>query len=424
MKYYDIVKAESPKRDRRKNMKIEWTKNMTKRVLVYAAAGVLILLAYFLFANWSKFTGVFVSARKILRPFIMALIFAYFLNGPMMFFESKFGFIDKKKSHPRTKRALAVAAAWISAVAVITLFVIIVLPDIKASVDTLIVNLSGYFSDFKDLVFGLTEKYNIEAAALDYIKDFEITPDGVMKIVNDYGGKFLPQIANIAKYSMQVGSFFADLIIAVIVSIYLMFSKEKLLAQTKKLLYAIMSERTVETIIRVTDESHKTFSGFINGKLIDSLIIGVLCFIGMTIFKFEYSLLISFIVGVTNIIPFFGPIIGAVPSVLLLLMIDPWHALWFAIFVLVLQQLDGNVIGPKILGDSTGLSPLWVMFAIIVGGELFGVVGMFIGVPLFAVLYRFGKEIFENRLQKKNLPTDTEEYKGVVKHVYEPEEDD
>ena len=136
----------------------------------------------------------------------------------------------------------------------------------------------------------------------------------------------------------------------------------------------------------------------------------------MSILKFEYALLISFIVGVTNVIPFFGPMFGAVPSVLLLLMIDPWHALWFAVFIFALQQLDGNVIGPKILGDSTGLPALWVMFAILVGGALWGVAGMFVGVPLFAVIYRFSKEILENLLKKKNMPENTSAYK-VIKGV-------
>ena len=136
----------------------------------------------------------------------------------------------------------------------------------------------------------------------------------------------------------------------------------------------------------------------------------------MSVLKYEYALLISFIVGVTNVIPFFGPMFGAIPSVLLLLMIDPWHALWFAVFIFALQQLDGNVIGPKILGDSTGLPALWVMFAILVGGALWGVAGMFVGVPLFAVIYRFSKEIFENLLKKKNMPENTNAYK-VIKGV-------
>ena len=136
----------------------------------------------------------------------------------------------------------------------------------------------------------------------------------------------------------------------------------------------------------------------------------------MSILKYEYALLISFIVGVTNVIPFFGPMFGAIPSVLLLLMIDPWHALWFAVFIFALQQLDGNVIGPKILGDSTGLPALWVMFAILVGGALWGVAGMFVGVPLFAVIYKFSKEIFENLLKKKNMPENTNAYK-VIKGV-------
>ncbi|MBR3936215.1 MAG: AI-2E family transporter, partial [Oscillospiraceae bacterium] len=172
-------------------------------------------------------------------------------------------------------------------------------------------------------------------------------------------------------------------------------------------------KETAGKLVRIARESDRIFSGFINGKLIDSLIIGILCFIGMSIIGFDFTLLISFIVGVTNVIPFFGPFFGAIPSVLILLMVDPWQALWFAIFVLVLQQLDGNVIGPKILGDNTGLPALWVMFAILVGGGMFGVIGMFVGVPAFAVIYQFTKEYLENRLKKKNLPEQTESYKVI-----------
>jgi predicted PurR-regulated permease PerM len=197
-----------------------------------------------------------------------------------------------------------------------------------------------------------------------------------------------------------------------------MFSKETLIAQLKKALYAVCKKETASEMVRFARESHRIFSSFINGKLIDSLIIGILCFIGMSIIGFEFTMLISFIVGCTNVIPFFGPFLGAIPSVMILLMVDPWQALWFTIFVFVLQQLDGNVIGPKILGDSTGLPALWVMFAILVGGGIFGIIGMFIGVPAFAVIYKFTKEYLEKKLESKNLPEQTESYK-VIKDVKE-----
>ena len=398
-------------------MKVEWTKSMTKRVLVYIVAGIGILAAYFILINLKRVSGILSSVSDILRPFIIAAIFAYIVNGPMMFFERLFGRLtDKKKPRPVLKRVLAIIAAWVASLAVLVLFFVIIVPDVKISITTLINNLPSYFESLKAFIVALAEKYQLDISYLNSFMNFQVTADGVVEIIDKYSDALIPQLANIANLSVQIGSFIADMVIAIIISVYLLFSKETLIAQLKKVLYALFNRKLADVSVRVARETHRTFSGFINGKLLDSLIIGILCFIGMSILKFEYALLISFIVGVTNVIPFFGPMFGAVPSVLLLLMIDPWHALWFAVFIFALQQLDGNVIGPKILGDSTGLPALWVMFAILVGGALWGVAGMFVGVPLFAVIYRFSKEIFENLLKKKNMPENTNAYK-VIKGV-------
>ena len=398
-------------------MKVEWTKSMTKRVLVYIVAGIGILAAYFILINLKRVSGILSSVSDILRPFIIAAIFAYIVNGPMMFFERQFGRLtDKKKPRPVLKRVLAIIAAWVASLAVLVLFFVIIVPDVKISITTLINNLPGYFESLKAFITALAEKYQLDISYLNSFMNFQVTADGIMEIIDKYSDALIPQLANIANISVQIGSFIADVIIAIIISVYLLFSKETLIAQLKKALYALFNRKLADVSVRVARETHRTFSGFISGKLLDSLIIGILCFIGMSILKYEYALLISFIVGVTNVIPFFGPMFGAIPSVLLLLMIDPWHALWFAVFIFALQQLDGNVIGPKILGDSTGLPALWVMFAILVGGALWGVAGMFVGVPLFAVIYRFSKEIFENLLKKKNMPENTNAYK-VIKGV-------
>lgn len=398
-------------------MKVEWTKSMTKRVLVYIVAGIGILAAYFILINLKRVSGILSSVSDILRPFIIAAIFAYIVNGPMMFFERQFGKLtDKKKPRPVLKRVLAIIAAWVASLAVLVLFFVIIVPDVKISITTLINNLPGYFESLKAFITALAEKYQLDISYLNSFMNFQVTADGIMEIIDKYSDALIPQLANIANISVQIGSFIADVIIAIIISVYLLFSKETLIAQLKKALYALFNRKLADVSVRVARETHRTFSGFISGKLLDSLIIGILCFIGMSILKYEYALLISFIVGVTNVIPFFGPMFGAIPSVLLLLMIDPWHALWFAVFIFALQQLDGNVIGPKILGDSTGLPALWVMFAILVGGALWGVAGMFVGVPLFAVIYKFSKEIFENLLKKKNMPENTNAYK-VIKGV-------
>ena len=182
-------------------------------------------------------------------------------------------------------------------------------------------------------------------------------------------------------------------------------------AQAKKIIVAHFKESTAEEILQGAEYTNKTFGGFISGKIIDSAIIGILCFIIMSIFGWEYSLLISCIIGITNIIPFFGPFIGAIPSALLLLMVNPMHSLYFIILVIILQQFDGNILGPKILGDSTGLDSFWVLFAVLVGGGLFGFLGMVLSIPVFAVIYAYCGRALNRRLTKRGFSTDTLDYK-------------
>lgn len=403
-------------------MKIDWDKEDTKKVLIYIAAGAGILLIYFSLANLSAASKFLKTASDILRPFTIAFVFAYILNSPMMFFERHlFCFVSRKKPHRSLRRTLSIILTWIVSIAVLALFFYIIIPEIGDSINTLVKNFGGYFQSFKNLITDLCTKYGVDQTYFEPVLEFQITGDKLLEVLKQYGENLIPQIKNIANISIQIGSAVADALIAIVVSIYLMFSKETLIAQAKKGLYAIMKSEKVETLVHIARESHRIFIGFINGKLLDSLIIGILCFIGMSILGFEYPLLISFIVGVTNVIPFFGPIFGAVPSVLILLIVNPIHAVWLAVFILALQQLDGNVIGPKILGDSTGLPAIWVIFAILIGGGLFGVAGMFIGVPAFAVIYKFSSEYFQRRLIKKGMPADTESYK-VVRGVKEKDD--
>ena len=205
-------------------------------------------------------------------------------------------------------------------------------------------------------------------------------------------------------------NFVMDLVVGVIVSVYILYTKERCAAHARKVVYSLFTAENVPWIFRAVHKVDHIFSGFVRGKLLDSLIIGILCFVVCSILKFPYTPLISVIVGFTNIIPFFGPFLGAIPSTFLILLVSPIQAVYFVIFILVLQQVDGNIIGPRILGDSTGLSNLWVIIAILVGGSFFGVVGMFFGVPVFACGYSFITFLVEWRLKKKNLPLDSKAY--------------
>lgn len=225
-------------------------------------------------------------------------------------------------------------------------------------------------------------------------------------------------MTNITTGAINVLSEVFNFLVGCIVSVYMLFGKETFSAQIKKMLYAGMQVERANMVLHITRKSNEIFGGFIIGKIIDSAIIGVLCFIGITILDMPYILLVSVIVGVTNVIPFFGPYIGAIPSTILIALADPLKGLYFLIFIIALQQLDGNVIGPKILGNSTGLSAFWVVFSILLGGGLFGFIGMIIGVPTFAVIYYIVKMVVEEKLKKKKLPPDTEHY-GDVEYLEE-----
>ncbi len=218
-------------------------------------------------------------------------------------------------------------------------------------------------------------------------------------------------VYSVAALVVDIASVAFNLVVGIIVMIYLLLSKDKFIGQSKKILYAVCrNRRLAAAILDVAREANRIFNGFISGKLLDSLIIGILCFICLSILRMPYALLISVIVGVTNVIPFFGPFIGAIPCAFLLLLVSPMHCLIFVIFIFILQQVDGNIIGPKILGDSTGLSSFWVMFSILLFGKLMGFAGMLLGVPLFATFYYTMKKVFEALLRRKKLPTATEEY--------------
>ena len=209
---------------------------------------------------------------------------------------------------------------------------------------------------------------------------------------------------------MVVISSLWNIVLGVIVSIYLLKDKEKFFAISKKITYAVFNREHSYKILELTHRANKIFGKFLGGKILDSFIIAIITFVVLTIFKMPYTLLVTVIVGVTNVIPFFGPFFGAIPSVILVRFVSPIKAFWLLIIILIIQQLDGNVIGPKILGDSIGVSAFWILFALLIAGKFLGLVGMLLGVPLFAFIYSIIKDVTEERLDKKGLPVNTDDY--------------
>ncbi|MCL1824105.1 MAG: AI-2E family transporter, partial [Oscillospiraceae bacterium] len=287
-----------------------------------------------------------------------------------------------------------------------------VLPQILESVTTLANNTNFYIERIQewDLSFlnGLPE---VQGLVSDFINDAptqitlwlqeNVLPEMNSLVVSVGGGIW-----------STIGALF-DIILGLFVSIYLLYGKELFAAQGKKVLYATAPVHTANVVVKSMRDIHKKFGGFITGKLIDSMIVGALFFVTLTIFNIPYPVLISVVLGITNIIPFFGPFIGAIPASLLILMVDPMKCLYFIIIVLIIQQIDGNWLGPKIVGDSIGLSSFWVIFAIVVGQRLFGFIGLVVGIPIFSFLYALAKARVTRILEKKELPSDSDFYRKV-----------
>ena len=382
-------------------------------VFLVVICSIAVFFIMFRFNALQKMAG---TVSAILTPFIYGMVMAYLLCPIYNFTVSHvYGLLISRKR--KIPRALAISKGVGTTVAMLFLFVVItgilwmIIPGLIDSVVKIIDILPASMDALKEwLDVKLLNFPGLKSTLDGWINNFtKNTVDLVMD-------KLLPEYTSIAIGVSEgvIGIFnvLKNILIGVIVCAYFLNSKDIFAAQIRKVVIALFNRKTAEEIFQGASFTNKTFGGFINGKIIDSLIIGAICFVFMTMFGWEYSLLISCIIGITNILPFFGPFIGAIPSALLLLMVDPKQCIYFLIFILCLQQFDGNILGPKILGDSTGLSSFWVLFAILVGGGLFGFIGMVIGIPVFAVIYAYLSRAVNSRLRKRGFSTDLSDYKS------------
>ena len=364
---------------------------------------------FFLSGTLPKFLTRLLS---ILAPVLYGCAMAYLLAPIVNFLEQKLlkGLKSGKWKMGRSwARAISIFLTWAMVGVLFYLLMNILIPQLAISITSLIDNAESYYRKVYDWVNHLLDKNpGVESWVLTQVNTYyqdildyltkQVLPQAQQMVTLITGG-----IWGFVKFSL-------NLVVGIIISVYLLAMKEKSTARCCKLVYGVFKEEQAHWVIRGTRKVDRIFSGFVRGKLLDSLIIGILCFIGCSIFKFPYTPLISVVVGVTNVIPFFGPFLGAIPSAFLILLVNPLQCLYFVIFVIALQQLDGNVIGPMILGDSTGLSSFWVIVAILVGGGFWGVLGMFLGVPVFACLYTLVRLLIDWRLAKKNMPTEAYTY--------------
>lgn len=397
-------------------MKIEWNRKYTTIAvysLIVIATSILFL---FTITRLNMFLSILKKMLGILSPFIMGFIFAYILNPIVKFFEYKcYNKIFKKKPKKKLSRVLSLVTTYILTVLVFSAIVAFIVPSVIDSLFGIADNMPTYINNVQNWATDLLDKNPY----LSKMVDDQI--DTISKYTADFLTEVMPTMKNVlSNATIAVVAFVSgvfDVILGFIISIYILVSKEKFIAQTKKVLFSFLPSKSSIRIIQIYRKLNSVLIRSIMGQLLDSVIVGIICFIGMTILRMPYTVLISVIVGVTNIIPFFGPFIGAIPSALLILLVDPIKMIWFLVFILILQQVDGNFIGPRIQGESTGLSAFWVIFALLVGGGLFGFAGMIIYVPLFSVLYMLIRSLVEYRLEQKNLPTATSAYLGSVEHI-------
>lgn len=295
---------------------------------------------------------------------------------------------------------------YIFAIFMIYVFIQFVLPQLIDSVSGLVNDIPTYVNNASNLLNDIIKNTDLDSEYLDLaLTKWNEFVNYVIKIATN----FLPVLGNTV---MTVAASIWNIVIGLIVSIYLLIDKEKFCALSKKITYAIFNREHAEIAVELAHRTNDTFGKFLSGKILDSAIIGVLTFLLLTIFNMPYKLLISVIIGITNIIPFFGPFFGAIPSAIIILFVDPGKVLWFLLLIFIIQQLDGNIIGPKILGDSIGISAFWILFSLLVTGKFLGIVGMIIGVPLFAIIYSIIKDIIEIKLSRKGLPVETDNYKS------------
>ena len=390
------------------------------RAIGVAIACATLFVILYAFVNANSISSVISRFVSVLAPIILGFAIAYILNPILKLFEFR---VFKKMRSKRIRRAISLVITYVLAISFVVAMIMLILPELISSVSDFAYNF-GYYID--------TTIKEINTLISDYFGSHPLPEDIKKEDIYSFVSKFFNQsgdaLETIGNYVIEYGKGLVigvkNLILALFISVYVLVAKQRLAAQTSKIATAMLSTEGKDKLFKYVRICDKTFGGFFVGKIIDSLIIGIITLVTLMIFNIPYDILVSVIVCVTNVIPVFGPFIGAIPSFFIIFIVDPMKAFLFLIIILVIQQLDGNVIGPKILGNSTGMSSLGVMVAIIIMGDFFGVIGMILGVPIFAVALTLINEIVEGRLKKKNLPLNSAEYypENSLVDPYEPHE--
>lgn len=381
----------------KKNKCLEILKTLVSNMWYIVALVAIIAIIFLMIANWGVVLAVIGKFLTILMPFILGFFFACFINPLVKRVHSLLNRMKPGKG-AKIKKAFSVIISYVVVIGVITVLLIYIIPQIKASIGELGNTIQDGYQYMITHQKELNEKIPFIGlgGGIEYIKEF------AYKKIMSNGSEIIPYVYHVS-YSLLTTSY--NVLMGLVISIYIILDMKKLKRSARKVVYALSPKKKEQEVWETMKQCSHIFNGFLIGKMIDSLIIGILCLIAMSILKLPYALLLSLIVCITNMIPYFGPIIGAIPGVMIYLFIDIRYAFIFALMILILQQFDGLYLGPKILGDQTGIKPLWVIFGITVGGAYFGVMGMFLGVPVVAVIMYLLQLFLDKKLKKKNIST-------------------
>lgn len=381
----------------KKNKCLEILKTLVSNMWYIVALVAIIAIIFLMIANWGVVLAVIGKFLTILMPFILGFFFACFINPLVKRVHSLLNRMKPGKG-AKIKKTFSVIISYVVVIGVITVLLIYIIPQIKASIGELGNTIQDGYQYMITHQKELNEKIPFIGlgGGIEYIKEF------AYKKIMSNGSEIIPYVYHVSS-SLLTTSY--NVLMGLVISIYIILDMKKLKRSARKVVYALSPKKKEQEVWETMKQCSHIFNGFLIGKMIDSLIIGILCLIAMSILKLPYALLLSLIVCITNMIPYFGPIIGAIPGVMIYLFIDIRYAFIFALMILILQQFDGLYLGPKILGDQTGIKPLWVIFGITVGGAYFGVMGMFLGVPVVAVIMYLLQLFLDKKLKKKNIST-------------------
>lgn len=397
-------------------------------MLMIFIVGALLIIFNQIVGNYESFSEGVGTIKTIISPFIYGFVMAYLLspiyNATVRGLYKLLGkyFKNKQRLFSFCKLVASVVAVVCLIGAVAGLIALIV-PQVIESLTGILKSLPQRLTQLSALFNDITSKMDNKRLAMKMSEIYAQVQTNLIELAQT---KLLPGMGTlVGQVSTQVIltlKTMMNVMIGVMACVYMLNSKERFQGQFKKVILATLPKEKAEAVFDFAKFTNRTFGGFINGKIIDSIIIGIICFILMEIFGFPYPILISAIIGITNVIPFFGPFIGAIPAAIIILLVSPIHALYFLILIFILQQVDGNIIGPAILGNTTGIASFWVLFSIVIGGGLFGFIGMVLGVPVFAIIYYYFSRSINKRLEAKGLEFRTDSYEDLNKYKIDKEE--